>query len=170
MGTMVSQITSLIFVYSTVYLGADQRKHQSSASLAFVRGIHRWPVNSAHKWPVTRKMFPIVVEHRYSHLYDILYIRYGGLKSSVGLKDIYIYIYINRPLLTVPQVHNTFQRCVWTELPWKNVVYKFSQFSLKSNHSYCLKISTVWLNVCMISKKSWRNDPVWQDGCHLCIR
>ena len=38
--------------------GADQRKHQSSASLAFVRGIHRWPVNSQHKGPVTRKMFP----------------------------------------------------------------------------------------------------------------
>ena len=35
-----------------------QRKHQSSASLAFVRGIHRVPVNSPHKWPVTRKMFP----------------------------------------------------------------------------------------------------------------
>ena len=35
-----------------------QRKHQSSASLAFVRGIHPWPVNSPHKRPVTRKMFP----------------------------------------------------------------------------------------------------------------
>ena len=57
-GTMASQITSLIIVYSTVYSGADQRKHQSSASLAFVRGIHRWPVNSPHKWSVTRKMFP----------------------------------------------------------------------------------------------------------------
>ena len=34
------------------------KKHQSSASLAFVRGIHRGPVNSPHKWPVTRKMFP----------------------------------------------------------------------------------------------------------------
>ena len=45
------------FVYSTVYSGADQRKHQSSASLAFVRGIHRWPVNSLHKGPVTRKVF-----------------------------------------------------------------------------------------------------------------
>ena len=33
-------------------------KHQSSASLAFVRGINRWPVNSPHKWPVTWKMFP----------------------------------------------------------------------------------------------------------------
>ena len=58
MGAMASQITSLTIVYSTVYSGADQRKHQSSASLAFVQGIHRGPVNSPHKWPVMRKMFP----------------------------------------------------------------------------------------------------------------
>ena len=54
----IAQITSLTTVYSTVYSGADQRKHQSSASLAVVRGIHRWPMNSPHKGPVTRKMFP----------------------------------------------------------------------------------------------------------------
>ena len=41
MTTIASQITSLTVVYSTVYSDADQRKHQSSASLAFVRGIHR---------------------------------------------------------------------------------------------------------------------------------
>ena len=58
MSTMASQITSLTIVYSTVYVGADQRKHQSSASLAFVRGIHQWPVNSLQKGPVTRKIFP----------------------------------------------------------------------------------------------------------------
>ena len=58
MGVIASQITSLKIVYSTVYSDADQRKHQSSAALAFVRGIHRWPVNSPHIWPVTRKMFP----------------------------------------------------------------------------------------------------------------
>ena len=58
MGTMTSQITSLTIVYSTVYSGADQRKYQRSVSLAFVRGIHWWPVNSPHKWPVTWKMFP----------------------------------------------------------------------------------------------------------------
>ena len=52
------QITSLTIVYSTVYSDADQRKHQSSASLAFVCGIHWGPVNSPHKWPVRRKMFP----------------------------------------------------------------------------------------------------------------
>ena len=58
MDAMASQITSLTIVYSTVYTGADQRKHQSSALLAFVWGIQRWPVNSPHKQPVTRKMFP----------------------------------------------------------------------------------------------------------------
>ena len=57
-GAIASQITSLTIVYSTDYSGAYQSKHQSSASLAFVRGIHRGPVNSPHKWPVTRKMFP----------------------------------------------------------------------------------------------------------------
>ena len=58
MDAMASQITNLTIVYSTVYSGADQRKHQSSASLAFLWGIHRWPVNCPHKWPVTRKIFP----------------------------------------------------------------------------------------------------------------
>ena len=58
MGSIASQITSLSIIYSAVYWGAGQRKHQSSASLAFVRGIHRGPMNSPHKWPVTRKMFP----------------------------------------------------------------------------------------------------------------
>ena len=58
MGMIASQITNLTIVNSIVYSDADQRKHQSSASLAFVQGIHRGPVNSPHKWPVTRKMFP----------------------------------------------------------------------------------------------------------------
>ena len=51
MTTMTSQITGLTVVYSVVYSGADQRKRQSSASLAFVRGIRR-------SRSVTRKMFP----------------------------------------------------------------------------------------------------------------
>ena len=58
MSEMASQITSLTIVYSSVYSGTDQRKQQSSVSLAFVRGINRGPVNSPHKGPVTRKMFP----------------------------------------------------------------------------------------------------------------
>ena len=58
MNMMASQITSLTIVYSTIDSGANQRKHQSFASLAFVSGIHRSPVNSPHKWPVKQKMFP----------------------------------------------------------------------------------------------------------------
>ena len=58
MGTMAYHITGITIVYSTVYSGADQRKHRSSASLAFVRGIHRGPVNFPHKRPVARKVFP----------------------------------------------------------------------------------------------------------------
>ena len=58
MSAMASQITGVSMICSTVCSGADQRKHQSSAPLAFVRGIHRWPVNSPHKGPVTRKIFP----------------------------------------------------------------------------------------------------------------
>ena len=59
MGAIASQITNLttVYLYSTVYSDTDQRKHQSSASLA-VWGIHRGPVNSPHKQPVTWKMFP----------------------------------------------------------------------------------------------------------------
>ena len=58
MSAKASQITSLTIVYLSVYSGVDQRKHQSSASLACVRGIHLWPVNSPYKGRVTRKMFP----------------------------------------------------------------------------------------------------------------
>ena len=58
MSTKASRITSLTTVYLIVYSRADQRKHQSSASLAFVRGIHRRPVNSPQKGPVARKMVP----------------------------------------------------------------------------------------------------------------
>ena len=59
MSAVASQITGVSIVYSNVCSNADQRKSQSSASPAFVRGIHRWPVNSPHKEPVTRKMLSV---------------------------------------------------------------------------------------------------------------
>ena len=59
MSSMATQITGVSMVYSTHYSDADPRKHQSSASLAFVRGIHRWPVNSLHKGPVMWKIFSL---------------------------------------------------------------------------------------------------------------
>ena len=58
MSAMASQTTGVSIVYSTVCWGVVQRKHQSPASLAFVRGIHWWPVNSPHKVPLTRKIIP----------------------------------------------------------------------------------------------------------------
>ena len=58
MSALASQITGELIVYPTVCVGAEQRKHESSASLAIVRVINRWLVNSPHKRPVTRKMIP----------------------------------------------------------------------------------------------------------------
>ena len=60
MSAMASQNTGVSIVYSTVCSGVDQRKHQSSASLAFERGIHRWLVNSPHKGPQRRKCFHLM--------------------------------------------------------------------------------------------------------------
>ena len=80
MGAMASQITSLTNVYSTVDSGADQGIHQSSASLAYVREIHRSPVNSLHKGPVTRKMLPFD---------DVIMSRHWSYLTNVGPNDVY---------------------------------------------------------------------------------
>ena len=56
----ISIICSIVCSY------ADQGKHQSSASLAFKRGMHRWPVNSPHKGPVTQKCFHSMPYHEIS--------------------------------------------------------------------------------------------------------
>ena len=83
MGAMASQITSLTNVYSTIYSDVDQRKHQSSASLASVREIHRWPMNSTYKGPVTRKMFPfddVIMKHG-EYMYNNNYAIYRWLNA-----------------------------------------------------------------------------------------
>ena len=90
MGAIVSQITSLPIVYPTVDSGADQSKHQSSASLAFVRGIHRGPVKSPHKWPVMWKMFPfdyvIMKMHLYHHWQSIKF------PVEIHVREIYSWV------------------------------------------------------------------------------
>ena len=63
---MASQITGISIVYSIVCSGSDHIKHQRSASLTFVRGIHRWPVNSPHKGPVKRKCFHLMMSLWYT--------------------------------------------------------------------------------------------------------
>ena len=78
MSMMVCQITSVSIVCLTICSGADQRKHQSSVSLAFVRGIHRWPVNSPHKGPVRRKMFSNYWRHHELHLLRRACVNWGS--------------------------------------------------------------------------------------------
>ena len=106
-GAIASQITSLTIVYSAVYSYADQRKHQSSASLAFVCGIYRGPVNSPHKWPVTRKMFP----------FDdvIMRLEYHAMETftECGLTTIGAWI--------SNYIHGLF-RCIW----WRHQMETFS--------------------------------------------
>ena len=111
MGAMASQITSLTIVYSIVYSGRDQSKHQSSASLAFVRGIHRGPVNSPQKGPVTRKMFPfddVIVE-------------------LMEIQKVVICLYADRYYTSLPtntyHVFSHRQRYAWCKLEKLSVVF-----------------------------------------------
>ena len=91
MGAMASKIASLTIVYSTVYSSADQRIHQSSASLAFVCGIHRWPVNCPHKWLVTRKMFPFddVIMRLYLNICHMMPTGYSELQYAPDVDKIW---------------------------------------------------------------------------------
>ena len=98
MSAMASQITSILIVYSTVCSGTDQRKHLSSASPVFVRRIHRWPVNSPHKGPVTRQMFPFddvimkwLMRSRGTSCVNTLRLRQNGCHFP----DIFICVFLN---------------------------------------------------------------------------
>ena len=106
MGAIASQITSLTIVYPTIYSDADQRKHQSSTSLAYVWVIHRGPVNSPHKWPITRKVFPfdgliidtplnvhcfsssdkvaVMISHKYPRLSSTISDVYNGINLALN--------------------------------------------------------------------------------------
>ena len=118
MGTIASQITSITIVYSTVYSDADQRKHLSSASLAFVRGIHRRPVNSPHKWPVTRKMFPSdnVIMYR-GDIYVYHRSRYELIPavSSAEWAECFLTIWTSYLIKVFSLIHDS-SVCVWASI------------------------------------------------------
>ena len=107
MSTMASQITSLTSVYSSVYSGAGQRKHQSSASLAFVRGIHWWPVNSPHKGPVTWKMFR----------FDDIMSQYG-ITNQQWLNQIMLKLWSTVKLKIVFTIESYLQFNNYEGIPW----------------------------------------------------
>ena len=100
MGAIASQITSPTIVYSTVYSSADQSKHQSSALLAFVWGIHRGPVNSLHKWPVTRKMFPFDDIIIFYLLMIEVILLLNDLVLKLNMNEIFSSLYLTYPVHT----------------------------------------------------------------------
>ena len=105
MSTMASPIISLTIVYSIFFSGADQRKHQRSAPLSFVMGINRWPVNSPHTGPVTRKMFPsddVIMKLKGPKRNIEVNTAFFWLKPSSRLKDRY-YIYCRIHILLTIQ-------------------------------------------------------------------
>ena len=127
MSTIASLITSLAVVYSTVYSDADQRKHQSAASLAFVRGIHRdrWiPRTMAsyaenvsiwwrrHEYWIRIHVFPFVCGLTYS----------ASIKTFVRVNICEIVVCKGTSILSWPQCINT-HHCVddSTEAIYTNV-------------------------------------------------
>ena len=136
MGENASQTTSLTIVYLIVYSDTDQRKYQNSASLAFVRGIHRGPVNSPHKWPVTRKMLPfddviVITVRKMSALvsqirdnFDCLFTCLSRLTSKQILK---LHIVVLREGNHLPMVDYPHKWPVkWKEIPSHGVIRTIS--------------------------------------------
>ena len=132
--TMTSQITSLTIVYSTVYSGADQRKHQSSASLAFVRGIHRSPMESPHKEPVTQKMFRFVDVNMTVCYSDFDFpqtpgVTVGKMVDRLGARGLCFILWAvggSNPLKAMPNISAS-----WVVSSYqRTVVYRISVFQL----------------------------------------
>ena len=147
MGAIVSNITSLTIVYSMVYSGADQKKHDSSASLAFVREIHRGPVNSPHKWPVTRKMFP----------FDDVIMRFLG-----NVDKLHVY-------MTYLNVYMTDKICIWHDdvIKWKHFprywpfVRGIHRSSANSSHNGQWRGSLMFSLICALNKRMSKQSGGW---------
>ena len=128
MGMIVSKITGLTIVYSTVYSDADQRKHQSSESLAFVWEIHRGLVNSPHKWPVTRKMFPfddvIMCWTNSLHLkfYGTVFFRRCAASWALACRR----IPISQPKFCRCVILQLVDRFAPSQVPWNSLGMQFS--------------------------------------------
>ena len=130
MGTVASQITSLTIVYTTVYSDADHSKHQSSASLAFVWGIHRRPVNSPHKWPVTRKMFPfddVIMNEAEWRIYAS--VQHNNIASDNGLSPVWHQARIWNSAVILPIIPK------W--IYFSDILFKIEKFSFKEMHLKC---------------------------------
>ena len=145
---MASKITSFTSVYSAVYSGADNRKPQSFASLAFVWGIHRWPVNSPHKWPVTRKMFAFdyVVMLQYCSDFELPTSNawFAGCGLEFGENE-----WENEYDMLQVQPRLNIMLIVVIYVLMKNQIY-IPQTTL-SHHTSCFHYSIAWMGACVYS-------------------
>ena len=149
MNATMCQITSLTMVYSTVYSGADQRKHLSSVSLAFMRGNHRWPVNSSYKRPVTRKMFlfdDVIMWYNVSHMLSPVCLCNGLYKIDDDDDAAKRFVYI--PQNSFPFLHNARE--------WKNIP-KYSRNSRKPMCIiFCTPNTWYWMMVLLLVLTGWQ--------------
>ena len=164
MGGIAYLITSLTLVYSTVYSDADQRKHQSSASLAFVRGIRRQPVNSPHKWPVTRKMFPFhgyrVCRAALSGAEKILSSHFSvthyGLVTPCGDRDLGLWMISQVMACLIAWRH---EAITWNSVGLSSVISRGIHMRLSSYEELKIPISKTRLKICIlkVAPRSSRN-------------
>ena len=160
MTMLASQITSLTVVYSIVYSGVDQSKHQSSASLAFVQEIHRGPVNFPHKWPVTRKMLPFD---------DVIMIPYNSITITRQwfLVDVYrcsskCIIFLSKISAVKPVVTNLKYRCLSclsSFSRWFGWNFLFMSYSYLTYVMNCFLEQSLWYftNTALISETIHRH-------------
>ena len=113
---------------------ANQRKHQVSTSLASVRGIYRWPVNSPHKGPVTRKMCPF---DDVIMLVATFIIRTAkGQKNSGIENEQAVWIFIGQPEKVV--LNSSWRSNSW--LLKRDILVCFIVFHIKSLYLFVVKL------------------------------
>ena len=109
MSAMASKTTGFSIVCLSVYSGTDQRKHQTSTSLAFVRGIHRWLVDFPHKWQLMLENVSIWWRHRGKISLKNTFVKlfphlWGGNELTRSLKThTIINVWLLRVIITVFQ-------------------------------------------------------------------
>ena len=144
MSAMYSQITGVLIIYLAVCSGADQRKHQSSASLAFVRGSHRWMLNSPCKGPVTRKMFPLMTLSYVLVVFDIHYGSHQEVKRKSASMTSLTVINDNLFCCLTKQVNLQLSRMKATKISAKyyDIYLCFVYASInKKTHVYIMMVS-----------------------------
>ena len=147
---MASQITGFSLLCSNVCSGADQREHANSASLAYVKGNQRWPLDSLHKGPVTEKIFPFhegIMEKRNTiscsparamgRLFKVIWWKlailkmFNGRKSQTTVPWVTVCVYLSNSICS--------PGCLVLYSVATNSVFMLLQQNLEFKHFVCLK-------------------------------